>query len=107
MFKINGVSWRIYLVSSTHPILLDNHNSFALGVCDKKTQGIYINNNLNDYLFKKVLCHEIVHAAMFSYNVVLTDNEEELVAWIIASYGAEIIETTNSIFYKIKNKGLT
>lgn len=107
MFRINGVNWGIYLVSPNHPILLDNHDSFALGVCDKKTQKIYINENLSDYMLKKVLCHEIVHAAMLSYNVILTDEEEELVAWLIASYGAEIIETTNSIFSKIKIRGLT
>ncbi len=53
-------------------------------------------------LLKKVLCHEIVHAAMFSYNVDLTLEQEELVADLIATYGEEIIEITNQMFKKIK-----
>lgn len=51
---------------------------------------------------KKVLCHEIVHAAMFSYNVDLTLEQEELVADLIATYGEEIIDITNQMFKKIK-----
>ncbi len=53
-------------------------------------------------LLKKVLCHEIVHAAMFSYNVELTLEQEELVADLIATYGEEIIEVTDQMFKKIK-----
>ena len=51
---------------------------------------------------KKVLCHEIVHAAMFSYNVDLILEQEELVADLIATYGEEIIDITNQMFKKIK-----
>ena len=94
-------------MSSNHPMLLTPSGNFSIGVCDKKTQKIYINENLEDLEFKKVLCHEIVHAAMLSYSVILTDVEEELVADLIASYGEEIIEITNSIFSKMKNRGLT
>lgn len=39
---------------------------------------------------------------MFSYNVELTLEQEEIVADIIATYGEEIIEQTNNIFKKIK-----
>jgi len=51
---------------------------------------------------KKVLCHEITHAAMFSYDVNLSIEQEELLADLIATYGEEIIEVTNRIFRKIK-----
>lgn len=57
---------------------------------------------LSMILLKKVLCHEIVYAAMFSYNVNLTLEQEELVADLIATYGEEIIEITNQMFKKIK-----
>ena len=40
---------------------------------------------------KKVLCHEITHAAMFSYNVNLSLEQEELVADLISTYGEEIV----------------
>ena len=58
--------------------------------------------DLQDNFLKKVLCHEIVHAAMFSYNVDLTLEQEELIADLIATYGQEIIDITNTIFSKIK-----
>jgi hypothetical protein len=51
---------------------------------------------------KKVLCHEIVHAAMFSYNIDLSLEQEELVADLIATYGEEINEITNQTIKKIK-----
>ena len=51
---------------------------------------------------KKVLCHEITHAAMFSYNVFLTYEQEELIADLLATYGEEIVDITNKIFSRIK-----
>ena len=39
---------------------------------------------------------------MFSYNVDLTIEQEELVADLIATYGEEIIDITNQMFKKIK-----
>ena len=53
---------------------------------------------------KKVLVHEITHAAMFSYNVELNFWQEELLADLIATYGQEIIGITNQIFRRIKDK---
>lgn len=50
----------------------------------------------------KVLCHEITHAAMFSYNIELSLDQEELVADLIATYGEEIIFIANKIFRRIK-----
>ena len=51
---------------------------------------------------KKVLCHEIAHAAMFSYNVELSLDQEELLADLIATYGQEIVYKTNKIFQRIR-----
>lgn len=51
---------------------------------------------------KKVLCHELTHAAMFSYEVELTLKQEELLADLLATYGQEIIDMTNEIFIKLK-----
>lgn len=71
-------------------------------MCDDNTKSIYVAMNLPLDLLKKVLCHEIVHAAMFSYNVELTLEQEELVAELVATYGEEIFEITNQVFKKIK-----
>lgn len=38
-------------------------------------------------MMKKVLSHEITHAAMFSYNISLSMEQEELLADLVATYG--------------------
>ena len=41
-------------------------------------------------------------AAMFSYDVNITAEQEELLADLIATYGSEITYITNEIFRKLK-----
>ena len=65
-------------------------------------QTIYLDERLQGSLLKKVLCHEITHAAMFSYNINLSLEQEELLADLIATYGEEILTITNKIFTKLK-----
>lgn len=102
MFVINGESWKVKLVASGHPKLRHRNGTAAIGVCDDYDKVIYIDKNIKGSLFKEVLCHEITHAAMFSYNVDLTYEQEELIANIIAKYGREITSITDNIFKKIK-----
>ena len=101
MFEINGIWWKLYFVSSNDPMLFRSDGSLTLGACDNEINTIFINKELDDELFKKVLCHEIVHAAMFSYGVKLSLYREELLADLIATYGQEIIQITNEIFSMI------
>ena len=102
MFLINGLYWKVSLVSPDFPLLRRETGDFSIGACDNLTRTIYINNTLQDKLLKKVLCHEITHAAMFSYNVNLSIEQEELVADLISTYGDEIIYITNKIFSKLQ-----
>ena len=98
MFLINNVYWKLAFVSSDFPLLQKPNGEFSIGACDNLTRTIYLNENLQGALLKKVLCHEITHAAMFSYNVELSIDQQELIADIISIYGEEIIYTTNKIF---------
>ena len=102
MFEINGETWCLVLVSPNHPELVRADGSIALGVCDNNVKTIYINEELDAQLTRKVLAHEITHAAMFSYNVTLTFNQEEMVAELIETYGQEIIGITNRIINHMK-----
>lgn len=104
-FIINGMSWQVHIVPPTHPTLFTG-TSFTLGCCDNSTQIIYIADGLNESKFYKVLGHEVTHAAMFSYGVGLTVDQEELIADIISTYGSEIIQVTNKVFRKIKKQGM-
>lgn len=104
MVNINGEEWVVLLVSPIHPLLRKDYGELALGVCDDPSKTIAINAELDDYLLKKVLCHELTHAAMYSYDIELTYEQEELLAEIISTYGEEIIEITNQLFQRLCKK---
>lgn len=95
MVNINGEEWSLYFTSPNHPMLMRSDGSFTIGACDNNTKSIYIREKLPSQLTKKVLCHELTHAAMFSYDINLCVEQEELLADLIASYGQEIINITN------------
>lgn len=101
---VNGVRWRVRMVSPAHPFLLTPWRTHALGVCDKTTRTIYIDKTLSPRKIKEVLCHEIVHAFMFSHAIEMTYDEEEMVAELIAAYGDDIIKQTDIIYNGIKMK---
>jgi hypothetical protein len=54
-------------------------------------------------MIKRVLCHEIVHATMFSYGIDLTYEQEEIAANLIDTYGDEIMRLTNLAYDKLKH----
>lgn len=100
MVNFNGISWRIFFVSPIHPVLKKD-NIYTLGACVKNNTTIYINNSLNKEKLKRVMYHEFAHAAMFSYNIYLTLEEEETFANLFSLHGEEIIAKVNS-FLKTK-----
>ena len=104
MFNINGYYWNIKLVSPNHYELLQKNETYALGACNAIKKTIYLSENIPKNKLKKVLCHEITHAAMFSYNILLNEDQEELIADLIATYGQEIINVTNRIFSRIRGE---
>ena len=103
MININGENWRIFLVSPNHPALRMPDGQTSLGCCDDILKSIFIDENVNEHYLKKVLCHELVHACMYSYNITLNDYQEEVLADLIATYGQEIVHMTNSIFKRLKD----
>ena len=103
MFLINNIYWKLAFVPADFPLLQRINGSYTIGACDNLTRTIYINKNLQGKLLNKVLCHQITHAAMFSYNVNLSIEQQELVADLISTYGEQIIYITNKIFTKLEN----
>ncbi len=104
MFVINGVEWRLKFVPHGSDLLMRSDGSRTIGVTDNVDQTIYIDETIHGRLLKKVLCHELTHAAIFSYGVELNIMQEELLADLIATYGQEIIVITNKIFTKLREK---
>lgn len=104
MIRINGVIWQLLFVTSYNSNLRRQDGSYTIGMCDANTKRIYIREGLSESLTKKVLCHELVHASIFSYGIKLTIDQEELVADLLATYGEEIIDKTNLIFSKLTSR---
>lgn len=104
MFEINNEIWHLAFVPAYSSILIRNDGMLTVGMCDDRTKTIYISEEIYGDFFKEVLCHEIVHAAMFSYDVMLTEDQEELIAQVIAEFGEEIIDITNQLFYKLRGR---
>jgi len=102
MITINGIEWRVKFVHLWDEMLIREDGVRTWGMCDRDTKTIYLAENLEGSMLKKVICHELVHAAMFSYNVYLSLEQEEVIADIIATYGEEIINITNKVFRKLQ-----
>lgn len=106
MFIINGECWRVLFVGGGHPALLKPNGVFAIGACDDFSKTIYLSKDLTGQKLKQVLCHEITHAIMFSYNIEMPLPQEELFAELMAFFGEEVIKITNILFsYLLKRKG--
>lgn len=102
MFLINNTYWKLSFVSPDFPLLRRQSGDYSIGACDNLTRTIYINEYLRGQKLKKVLAHELTHAAMFSYGVSLSLQQQELVADLISTYGEQIIYITNKIFNKLR-----
>ena len=100
MIHINGKIWRVRLVPPYHPALYRRGNP-ALGCCDDRTKTIYISNVMSNNEIRDILCHELVHAVMYSYDINISDNIEEIIADVVMTYGDEIIELTHMVYDKI------
>ena len=57
MFLINSVYWKVAFVPSDFPLLRRLNGEYTIGACDNLTRTIYLNENLQGPLLKKVLCH--------------------------------------------------
>ena len=106
MFIINGERWWIVLVEPDDPALMMPNGDYAVGACNDSVKTIFISNLLDAEDFEKVLCHEIVHSAMFAYDIMLDIEEEELLAEVIATFGEEIIDLTDVMFDEMRRGGL-
>ena len=105
MFYINGEQWRVVIVPPYDPGLLMPDGEFALGACHDDLKTIFITTEVCDEDFQLVLCHELVHAFMFAYNVALDIDDEERLAEIISVFGDDIVDLTDHLFQQIKKRG--
>ena len=97
MFTVNGTDWNIVLVNANSKHLRRSDGTYTLGVCDNFYKTVYIYKYLDDFMFNKVLAHEITHVFCFEYDLSLDIDTEEIIADFISLYGREIINLTDEI----------
>lgn len=104
MIILNNIAWYVMFVEPNHPMLRRSDGTYSIGSCDVKYHVICINKYLPNNLIKKVLSHEITHAAMFSYNINIDIKQEELIADFISNYGEKIVYATNFLFNAMRER---
>ena len=103
-FVIGNQVWHLYFLPPFDDIFVMENGRRTVGVTDRNTHEVFIADNLHPTFEWKVLCHEMCHVSMCVYNVRLSVEQEEVIADLIATYGAEILDVTNRIFGKLHGK---
>ena len=102
MFTINGIKWEVVYVDPFSEDLHRSDGSLTVGVCNLDTKTIYISDMLQGKFLRKVLLHETCHAAMFSYSIFLTLEQEEVFCDLLATYGDEIVNIVDEMFQRLR-----
>lgn len=102
MYTMNGFVWNIVTVSPYSNMLQRSDGSFTVGMCDTKTQTVYISDLLQGKFLRKVLIHEVCHSAMCSYGIDMTLEQEEMFCDFLSTYADEIISITNNVFQTLR-----
>ena len=101
MFECNGKTWNLAFVEPYSPMLMRSDGSKTVGVTDNNTKTVYLSNLLCGKFLDKVLCHELVHVASFSYDCSIDISTEEIIAEFFSLYGREIIYLADDLMKSI------
>lgn len=71
----------------------------TFGVTDNRQMCIYVYAGLSDYMREKVLTHELVHAWIYSYGIMLSVQQEEMICSFIDTYGRSIIAQADQLLH--------
>lgn len=72
---------------------------------DNQKKTVFIADSLSEYMFIKVLCHELTHVFSFSYDLTLDIETEEIIADFMSLYGRDIIYLADDIMHNL-GKGI-
>lgn len=67
---MNGIEWNIYTVNPNNILLIDRTGKLTLATTDTTKREVYLSSILNGYPKCKVLIHELVHCALYSYGLL-------------------------------------
>ena len=105
-FVMNNYLWKVIIVPANSRYLL-SRTGLTVGTTDPNTLCIYISEELTGELKKRVIAHEMGHAACFSYNLIPQIRTccypdkyidmEEFICNFVADYGEMIFSLTYDI----------
>ena len=104
--NINNISWKIKVIPGVSDELITYDGNRTLGMTDSYTHTIYLNKHLDGKLLYNVLCHELVHAYCFSYDIYMEEEDEEHMAQFISEFGKEIVGNTEQMLGMMVKYGL-
>lgn len=90
-FIINNRLWNVKFVNAASEKLHRSDGSLTVGVTDGNDNCVYLSDLLSGELLKKVLCHELCHCFMMSYNISIPIEQEEFLADWISIHGEDLI----------------
>lgn len=103
-FIMNGILWHLKTVPYYSTELMDRTGNMTLATTDPVTNTIFLSDSVSGYMKKKVIAHEMGHAACVSYGLISVIREcckssrciemEEFICNFVADYGEEIFERT-------------
>lgn len=94
---INNIVWQIKFINGHSRDLQRYDGTYTIGMTDNRKKTIFLYDKLDGALLYKVLCHEMVHAFCFSYDLRFSVEEEERLADFIATYGRDIFDLTDEL----------
>ena len=100
---VNNIRWKIIFVNPYNSNLITNNGVYTLGMTDNNLKCVFINNTLKGNKLYNVLCHELCHVYIFSYDIYMDVEDEEHLAQFISDYGKFIISDTNELLYHMLN----
>lgn len=90
--KICGMNYTVKIVNAEDDNLLLK-GFYRAGLTSRIEETIYMADNLNNEMFKRVLLHEITHVYIYASGMAQVEWQEENVADFIEAHLLEIYET--------------
>ena len=104
MFVCNNKTWNLAFVEPHSKQLRRSDGSITVGVTDNNTRTVYLSNLLRGKFLDKVLCHELVHVASFSYDCDIDIETEEIIADFMSLYGREVIYLADDLLKSVVDR---
>ena len=102
MFIMNNVAWNVVFVPPDSEELVRSDGSRTIGMTNLNKHAVFISDRLQGPFLRKVFLHELCHAAVFSYNISISIDQEELICDFMANFGDEIIGIADDLFAVLK-----